>query len=87
MFTIVYIVKIEVKSISKHLKEDVIKEIFEKYKSIENSKTYKTGTGLGLYLSKQIIKAHNGDIFAKSEQNGVCNFGFSIPKCDALVCK
>lgn len=80
-------VKIEVKSVSKYLREDVIQEIFEKYKSIENSKTYKTGTGLGLYLSKQIIKAHNGDIFAKSEQNGVCNFGFSIPKCDVLVCK
>ena len=54
---------------------------------IENSKTYKTGTGLGLYLSKKIVNAHNGEIFATSEPAGVCNFGFSIPKCEVLVCK
>lgn len=80
-------VKVEVKSVSKYLSKDIISEIFEKYKSIEHSKSYKTGTGLGLYLSKKIITAHNGEIFATSELDGVCNFGFSIPKSEVLVCK
>ena len=37
-------------------------------------------SGLGLYLSKQIIDAHNGEIYANSEVNETCTFGFCLPK-------
>ena len=57
-----------------------MKEIFEKYKHSRNAKSIKTSTGLGLYLSKQIIDAHNGQVYAHSDENKNCTFGFEIPK-------
>lgn len=38
-----------------------------------------TGTGLGLYLSRQIIEAHNGKISLKSELDKGSTFTFEIP--------
>ncbi len=52
--------------------------IFNKYYSA-NSKYRKTGTGLGLYLSKQIIDLHNGYIEADNSKNGFTTFLVKIP--------
>ena len=55
-------------------------EIDEKIKSTIFSKfvSHKSSTGLGLYLSKQIIEAHNGQIYLKN--NSIQNtFVFEIP--------
>lgn len=43
-----------------------------------------TGTGLGLYLSRQIIEAHQGKISLKSEQGKGSVFTFEIPAGIAL---
>jgi signal transduction histidine kinase len=41
------------------------------------------GTGLGLYISKSIIEAHRGKIWARNNQNGKgATFGFSLPVVD-----
>ena len=45
----------------------------------------KTSTGLGLYLSKQIIDAHNGRMYAHSDKEQNCVFGFEIPKNTSLI--
>ncbi|MGN6629206.1 MAG: sensor histidine kinase [Candidatus Nitrosocosmicus sp.] len=38
------------------------------------------GTGLGLYISKNIIEAHGGNIWAKNNENGKgATFSFSLP--------
>ncbi len=63
-----------------HISDEKIKEIFEKYKTNENAKFNKASTGLGLYLSKKIIKSHNGEIYASSDMNNNCIFGFKIPR-------
>lgn len=63
-----------------HISDEKLKEIFEKYKTNENAKFNKASTGLGLYLSKKIITAHNGEIYAKSDENQNCTFGFKIPR-------
>lgn len=77
--------KFEIKNKSEYIAEGQMKEIFEKYKHKENSKSMKTSTGLGLYLSKQIIDAHNGRMYAHSDEDQNCVFGFEIPKNTSLI--
>lgn len=72
-------IEIAVKNISKPIPENELKTIFDKFKKTTFSHYNKTGTGLGLYLSKHVVELHNGKIFAKSFENGTCIFGFIIP--------
>lgn len=70
----------QVKNKSDFLNEKDLVNIFDKYKSKANSKISKISTGLGLYLSKQIVEKHNGEIYAKcSPEEKTCTFGFTIP--------
>lgn len=56
-----------------------LKTIFEQY-TLENCYSKQTGTGLGLFLSKQIIDCHNGKIKATSSTIERTNtFEFTIP--------
>ncbi|MEG5138438.1 MASE1 domain-containing protein [Microcoleus sp. A6-C6] len=52
--------------------------LFELYVQDPNSPQL-TGLGLGLYLSKQIIKAHGGEIGVESTPGGGSTFWFSLP--------
>ena len=52
--------------------------LFKKYVS-HAAKFNKVGVGLGLYLSKQIIDAHDGEIYAKSFEDNHNIFGFVLP--------
>ncbi|MBR5303818.1 MAG: HAMP domain-containing histidine kinase [Candidatus Gastranaerophilales bacterium] len=67
----------EIKNNSPYIEEEVLREIFSKYKmcALYN----KNGIGLGLFLSKEIINAHNGTMIAKSYPEDVSVFGFEIP--------
>lgn len=61
----------------KGISEKDIGLIFNKYYS--TSKRYrKVGTGLGLYLSKQIIEAHGGDISVTSEEGVLTEFRIKL---------
>lgn len=55
-----------------------IKLIFNKYYSA-SKKFRKIGTGLGLYLSQQIIRSHGGEITVESEENVRTAFCIKIP--------
>jgi signal transduction histidine kinase len=56
--------------------KDVLPRLFEKFVS----KSDTSGTGIGLYISKQIIKAHGGKIYGKNNENGRgAEFGFRLP--------
>lgn len=52
-------------------------DIFEKYLSLAKEQK-KIGTGLGLYITKQIITAHNGSISVESNNNGT-TFKITLP--------
>lgn len=54
--------------------------IFEKFVRLQNPLSVKEGgTGLGLFLTKEIIEAHNGKISAKSTQKSGTEFTFRVP--------
>lgn len=55
-----------------------IKHIFNKYYSAAK-KFRKIGTGLGLYLSQQIVHAHGGEITVESEENVRTEFCVKLP--------
>lgn len=63
-----------------YIPQEKLTEMYEKFKKTENAKFRETSTGLGLYLSKQIIDAHQGKVFAHSSEDDTCAFGFSLPK-------
>ncbi|MEO6452829.1 MAG: ATP-binding protein [Ginsengibacter sp.] len=52
--------------------------IFERFFRAEKTKNLE-GIGLGLYLSRQIIHAHKGHVWAESEEGKGSVFYFSIP--------
>ena len=58
--------------------KDEIKMIFNKYYSAAK-KLRKVGTGLGLYLSQQIVVAHGGEILVNSEENVRTEFCIKLP--------
>lgn len=70
----------QVRNKSEFMTEKDLANIFDKYKSKSNSKISKISTGLGLYLSKQIVERHKGEIYAKCIEKDTCIFGFKIPK-------
>ena len=60
------------------INKDEIKMIFNKYYSAAK-KLRKVGTGLGLYLSQQIVETHGGEITAESEENVRTEFCVKLP--------
>ena len=59
-------------------KED-IPFVFDRfYKSDKSRGLDKTGVGLGLYIAKAIIDAHNEDIYVESEYDKYCKFTFTL---------
>ncbi|HEX3082179.1 MAG TPA: ATP-binding protein [Candidatus Saccharimonadia bacterium] len=55
-------------------------KLFSKFYRAENAKTVRPdGTGLGLYLAKQVIEGQGGEIIFESELGKGSTFGFSLP--------
>ena len=54
--------------------EENIQDVFDKFKKFHGK-----GTGLGLYIARQIVSAHGGDIWVKSEKEKGSTFFFTVP--------
>lgn len=69
---------IKIKDFGAGISKEDIDKIFNKYYSAAK-KFRKIGTGLGLYLARQIAKAHEGDLTVESEKGEYTEFCIKIP--------
>jgi len=69
---------ISINDTGKGIDESELEKIFDRFFS-KARKFRKVGTGLGLYLSKQIVEKHGGKIWAESNVGEGSTFYFSIP--------
>jgi two-component system sensor histidine kinase KdpD len=53
--------------------------IFERFYRVRNNEKTVTGTGLGLYICRQIIEAHRGKIWAESDPGQGTTFFIELP--------
>ena len=59
--------------------QDKIKFVFDRfYKGDTSRNRNSSGSGLGLYITKTVVKQHGGDIFVRSNDNKT-EFCFTIP--------
>ena len=66
---------ISIKDNGKGIDPEIFPRLFTKFAS----KSFQ-GTGLGLYISKNIVEAHGGKIWAKNNEDGKgATFSFSLP--------
>jgi signal transduction histidine kinase len=72
-------VSVKIKDNGKGIDKEVLPRIFEKF----TTKSEFGGTGLGLYIAKNIVEAHGGKIWGKNNNNNNnksgAEFGFTIP--------
>jgi signal transduction histidine kinase len=66
---------VSVKDIGSGINPDIIPRLFSKFVTASEK-----GTGLGLYISKKIIEAHGGKIWAENNKDGEgAIFAFTLP--------
>jgi len=59
---------------------EALPHIFDKFYQVDGSATRtKGGLGLGLYITKQIVEAHGGQIRVESKVNQGSTFSFTLP--------
>jgi signal transduction histidine kinase len=67
-------VVVSVKDTGRGIDVNILPRLFTKFAS----KSYQ-GTGLGLFISKGIVEAHGGKIWAKNNRDNGATFSFSLP--------
>lgn len=73
-------IEIEIKDTGIGIPPSQQKKVFNKFFRSSNVMKIDTdGTGLGLYIAKNIIEAHNGRIWFESKENKGTSFYFTIP--------
>lgn len=73
------LVEVAVSDTGRGIPESGLKEVFEKFKRVDDGRGAVRGTGLGLAIVKHIIKAHGGRVWAESELGKGSTFTFSLP--------
>ena len=65
---------VSIKDTGPGIDPEILPRLFTKFATKSN-----TGTGLGLYISKNIIEAHRGRIWVENKSDNGATFSFSLP--------
>lgn len=71
-------VRFTVTDTGKGIAKDYQERIFDKFFQVPEAGP--KGTGLGLYIAKEIVRGHGGDIGVESEPGKGCTFWFTLPR-------
>ena len=79
-------VQVSVKDTGVGIPPEEIDKLFTKFFRAKNVLQFKTeGSGLGLYIAKNIVKRHGGEIWAESVLNRGSTFYFTLPTDSTLI--
>jgi signal transduction histidine kinase len=71
--------KVEVRDYGMGIADDQQSKLFLKYHRVDEPNPVVSGMGIGLFISKEIIERHSGDIWVESEKGKGSCFGFRLP--------
>ncbi len=78
--------KVSVKDTGIGIPPEALEKLFTKFFRADNALKLQTeGSGLGLYIAKNIIQAHGGEIHSESEPNRGTIISFTLPTDPKLV--
>lgn len=72
-------IEVRVSNVGERIPESELTSIFNKFIQSSKTKDGSGGTGLGLSIVQQILKDHNGRIWAENGDNGRVYFCFTFP--------
>jgi len=64
---------------------DQVEGVFRKFARLQRPGEQERGTGLGLFITREIVRKHDGDIHAESEFGQWIDFVFTLPRPDVLL--
>lgn len=76
-------VKVSVKDNGPGISPDKVAHLFDRYYRVDYSGVQYSGLGLGLYISAEIIKKHQGEIGVDTEVGKGSTFWFTVPSKSA----
>jgi two-component system, NarL family, sensor kinase len=70
--------RVDILDMGPGLSAEDLRNLFQRFYQADGLR-HIVSTGLGLYLSRQIILAHQGHIWAENQPAGGCRFSFTLP--------
>jgi len=73
-------VEVSISDTGEGIPPEYVDRIFDRFQQSPGEKRARTGTGLGLTISKYVVESHKGKIWVESEMHKGSKFTFQIPK-------